>query len=72
MALAWYTPPPAGSLTHGRGDATHRAGARDGAGNGGGLSGSRSLGRGRLLLHLAVALAEVKDLEEGDAVGGQA
>lgn len=68
----WPCPstPLVGSLTHGGGDAAHRAGAGDGAGDGGGLSGGCSLGRGRLLLHLAVTLAEVKDLEEGDVVGG--
>ena len=34
------------------------------AGDGGGLGGGRRVGRRRLLLHLAVALAEVEHLEE--------
>lgn len=50
------------SLTHSRSYASYGAGPRDVAGNGGGLSGGGSLGSGRLLLHLPVALPQVKDL----------
>lgn len=55
MVIVW-------SLTDGRGDATHGARPRDAAGHSSGLSCGCSLGSGRLLLHLPVALAQVKHL----------
>lgn len=53
---------------HGRSDAAHRAGSRDVSGHGGRLGGSSSVGCGCLLLHLPVALPQVKHLNVSSGV----